>query len=90
MNPTKGLSLCAYQCSLNEAQCVIWLPLELVCWQDRVLSWHKPLALQTCPDNPGPALFLFLPTVLFVQQLWTETELTLAFLNFQQSKHAHE
>lgn len=42
--------------------------------------------LAQASDTPGPALFLFLATVLFVLQ--TETELTLTFLNAQQPKHA--
>lgn len=44
----------------------------------------------TCSDTPGPALFLFLASLLFVQQTWTETVLTLTFLNVQHPKHTYE
>lgn len=44
----------------------------------------------TCSDTPGPALFLFLAPVLFVQQTWTETEISLTFQNVQQPRHTYE
>ncbi len=41
--------------------------------------------LAQASDTPGPALFLFLARVLFVLQMWTDTELPLTFLNAAQT-----
>jgi len=37
----------------------------------------------TCSDTAGPILFLCLATVLFAQQMWTETQIFLTLLNVQ-------
>lgn len=86
IKPTKGLSC------VHTNACWMKLCVPFSCFRVGVLAEQSAELAQasgtpTCSDTPGPARFLFLATVLFVQQTWTETELTLTFLNVQQPKH---
>lgn len=65
--------LCVHTSNLSN-QCL--LNGQLVFWQDAKLAQASDSL--TCSGTPEPALFLFMATVLFVQQI-TETALPLTY-----------
>lgn len=67
---------------MNEALC---LSVGMLAAQSAELA--QASGTSTCSDTPGPTLFLCLATVLFVQQMWTETKMSLIFMNIEQMVH---